>query len=717
MAETDDIETLEKRLGLRDVYTICVGAMFSSGFFFLPGVAAANTGPSVVLAYAVSAVLMLPALYSIAELASAMPRAGGAYFFIHRSLGPWFGVMGGVGLWLVLVLKSAFALVGMGAYVALYFDVPMKPLAVALTVAFGLLNTVGVKGTARLQNLLVFTLVPILAYFVAAGFFDVGEAGIGAVTEERFTPFFAFGTLGFVSTVGLVSISYAGLTKIASAAEEVRDVDRNIPLGMLLSLATAATIYVGGVYIMVAVIPPDDLRGDLTPVATAGEEVLHWLPADAGIALIVIAAIASFASTGNAGILTASRYPLAMARDQLVWRGFERLGRFATPTRSIVATCVTMIAIIVFLDVESLAKLGSAFILLTFAMISLAVIIMRESKIKAYAPGYRTPLYPWMQIAGIVSMLGLIATLGVFAILFVVVIVVLSSIWYRSYVKERVEVQGAIFSYLRRLGQLGESGVNQELWRLLQERGSSEEDTYEELVTGALTQELVGPLMVNTAVDQLAEALAPAFQMSDDEMRDDLARALENAITPEGTDVAIAHAVLEILRAPLLVLVRIEQGLRLESGQQFPGQDRDSTPDDDTSHARSVGGLILFFSPDDTMTQHFRILAEVAAQVENPAFTEHWNRGEDQYKLREALLRRDRFVVVEVGANGAPNSLDGRRIADLDWPVDIEVALLQRDGRTIFPSSDDRLQEGDRMTVIGPPELIEDLIGPNDSPT
>jgi len=109
------MKRLKKELGLFDVYAISTGAMFSSGFFLLPGIAAAETGPSVVLAYFLAALLMTPAMLSMAELAAAMPRAGGTYFFLDRTMGPLVGTIGGFGTWLALVLKSAFALIGLGA--------------------------------------------------------------------------------------------------------------------------------------------------------------------------------------------------------------------------------------------------------------------------------------------------------------------------------------------------------------------------------------------------------------------------------------------------------------------------------------------------------------------------------------------------------------------------------------------------------------------------
>ncbi len=169
---------LKKELHLLDVYVIATGAMFSSGFFLLPGLAAAGTGPSVVLAYFLSGLLIVPAMLSQAELATAMPRAGGAYYFLDRTLGPLVGMIGGMGTWIALILKSAFALIGMGAYLGIVLDVPVKPLAVTLTVLFAALNIVGAKQSTKLIRILVFTLLAILGFFILHGVIAVASAVI-----------------------------------------------------------------------------------------------------------------------------------------------------------------------------------------------------------------------------------------------------------------------------------------------------------------------------------------------------------------------------------------------------------------------------------------------------------------------------------------------------------------------------------------------------------
>lgn len=166
-----------------------------------------------VLAYLLASFFILPAMFSVAELSTAMPRAGGAYYFLDRSMGPMVGTIGGLGTWLALVLKSAFALIGMGAYLAIYIEVPVKPLAVALTVVFMVINIVGAKETSGLQRILVAVVVGILAFFIIQGLVEVFRIGIGTTVREQFTPFLPFGVTGLIGTIGFVFVSYAGLTK------------------------------------------------------------------------------------------------------------------------------------------------------------------------------------------------------------------------------------------------------------------------------------------------------------------------------------------------------------------------------------------------------------------------------------------------------------------------------------------------------------------------
>lgn len=702
---SDPPKRLDKELGLFDVYAISTGAMFSSGFFLLPGLAAAKTGPSVALAYLVAGLFILPAMFSVAELATAMPRAGGAYYFLDRALGPLVGTVGGLGTWLALVLKSAFALVGMGAYLGIYFEIPIKPLAIGLTVAFMLINIVGAKETSGLQRVLVTALLAILAFFMvqglvalATGGVEAGNAPTGGASggaeglRERFRPFLAFGFQGFMATVGFVFVSYAGLTKVASVAEEIRNPDRNIPLGMVLSLATAAVVYTVGVLIIVAVLPPDELRHDLTPVATAAEQFFSWLPGGAGVMLIVAAAIAAFASTGNAGILSASRYPLAMARDNLVSTRFGRLGRFRTPTFAIVVTALLMIVSIAFLDVEGIAKLASAFQLALFALVCLAVIIMRESRIEGYDPGFRSPLYPWIQIFGFVTPFWLIAEMGELAVIFTIGLIGLTNGWYFLYARSRTTRAGAIFHTFARLGELQHAGLDLELRGIVKEKGLREEDPFDEVVARARVIDAGADESFAAVLARASGVLSVQTGVPADRLRSGFEQEVRAGFMPVARGAAMPHLrVAEGLERPAMLLVRSVEGLRLGA------------------EGEPVHAVFFLLSPMDKPGQHLRLLGHLATHVDDEGFVERWLAARDHDELRRTLLREERSLSLRVARGGPTEPWIGRPIRELDLPGGCLVALIRRGMHGIIPHGDTVLEEGDRLTVIAGPAAIRKL--------
>ncbi|PAP76449.1 amino acid permease [Rubrivirga marina] len=703
---TDDAPRLKKELKLFDVYAICTGAMFSAEFFLLPGLAMAYAGPSVVLAYFVSGLLVLPAMFSQAELATAMPRAGGTYYFIDRALGPLVGTVGGLGTWLSLVFKSAFALIGVGAYLVLFMDLPIKPVAVGMTVAFTVLNIFGAKETSGLQRFLVTTLVLVLTVFVLQGVVEIVSSDVGAVAEAKFTPFMPFGVGSLFATIGLVFAAYAGLTKVASVAEEVENPDRNIPLGMMLSLGTAVLVYTVGVYILVAVLDPVALMEDLTPVATAARDILDWiptpggLPESTGVLLITIAALAAFASTGNAGILSASRYPLAMARDRLITRRLGAIGRFHTPAPAILVTGGAMVLCILLLDVEGVAKLASAFNLLVFGLINLAVIVMRESHIPSYVPGFRTPLYPWMQIVGILTSVLLIVQMGAVAIGFTGGVSVLCVVWYVYYVRRNVEVEreGAIYHLFARLGQRRYEPLDSELRTILKEKGLRDETPFEHLVTHAEVLDLDERRDYEDVVREASGLLAADVPLSVDDLSEGFLEGARYGSTPVSQGAALPHQRLPGLADPRLVMVRCRPGLSIPV---------DTTGDERPDADARVHAVFFLLSPEEPPGRHLRTLANIASRIDEADFMDQWLAAENEQDLKEVLLRNDRFLALHLRPTDATAPLIGRALKDLRLPTGVLVALIHRDGHSTVPSGGTVLEAGDRITFIGDTQSIE----------
>ncbi len=689
--------TLSKELGLSDVYAIATGAMFSSGFFLLPGLAAAETGPSVFLAYLVSGIIVLPTMFSVAELATAMPRSGGTYYIIDRSLGPMFGTIGGFGSWIALVLKSAFALIGMGAYIAIFFDVPIVPIAVLLTIVFGILNVVGAKETTLLQKILVAALVTIMIFYVVQGLFAVFSPELIEHTRSRFTPLFIDGAYGFFATVGMVFVSYAGLTKVASIAEEVKNPDRNIPLGMFLAIITAVFVYVVGVFIMVSVLDPDAFREDLTPVATAGEAFLTWLPDPVGLILIVIAAVAAFASTGNAGIMSASRYPMAMARDKLINDRFANIGKLGTPHWSILATVLMMVLILVAFNVSEVAKLASAFQLLLFGLLNLAVIVMRESKIQEYDPGFNSPFYPWLQIIGIILSIILIFEMGVLSILFTIVVSVFGVFWYRYYASNRVDRQGAIFHVHARLGENKDQGLEVEMRGILKEKGLRTEDQYEEMISRAEVIDVKNNIKYPALVKKVTQLFASKLSRPVEELEEVVKEFDEDHIIPISTGVALNHARIPGNVSPEIVLVRIKKGMKTEKIGHLK------------SESETIHAILYFVSSEEDTGQHLRMLAQIAEKVGVKNFIERWNAAEDEGELREILLRDERFIRLILDKNNGTGQYVGKMIKDLKLPGQSLITIIYRNGEIKIPHGVTVLQEGDELSIIGNKEDIDSL--------
>ncbi len=441
------MKELERDLGLPSVLAISVGAMIGSGIFILPALALKIAGPAVILAYLLAGLLVVPAALSKSEMATAMPEAGGTYIYIERGMGPLLGTIAGAGTWFSLSFKGALALVGGVPYLLLLFDLPLKPVALALAALLILVNVVGAKQTGRLQVGIVVVMLAALGWFAA------GSAP--SVQTGNYADFFADGIGGLLAATGLVFVSYAGVTKVASVAEEVEDPGRNIPLGILGSLAFTTVLYVAIVAVLVGVTDPGSVAGTLTPVAVAAEVTLGR----AGVVAVILAAILALVSTANAGILSSSRYPFAMSRDSLAPPSLSAVNdRFGTPVNSITLTGVVLLVLIAFVPILDIAKLASAFQIMVFALINLAVVAFREGSAE-YEPEFSSPLYPWMQVFGAVTGLALLTQMGTVALAGAALITVASVVWYLVYVRPRVRREGAATDAIRR--QVGRESLTE----------------------------------------------------------------------------------------------------------------------------------------------------------------------------------------------------------------------------------------------------------------
>ena len=367
-----------------------------------------------------------------------MPKSGGTYVYIERAFGPLFGTIAGIGLWLSLLLKSAFSLVGLSAYLYVVVNIDeayTKAIALLALLLIFLLNVFGLKKVEKTQLVIVTTSIISLIVIIVLGFnsFD------SKLTE----PVFSDGTNGFIAGVAFLYISYAGVTKIAAIAGEIKNPAKNLPLTMIISLFLITTIYCLVALALVGNVEASILATDIKPIhtlfQTIGGETF-------GLIAGVVGAL-TLMSMANSGVLASSRFPFAMSKDGLLPSYLAGINsRFMTPVSAILTTSILIALAIIFLDVVKIAKLASAFKVLMFIFNELTVIVLRETNAQWYKPTFKSPMYPYVQIFGILSGIVLLAYLGVMPVVSVIGVVILGFLIFLVY-GSKSERSGVASSY------------------------------------------------------------------------------------------------------------------------------------------------------------------------------------------------------------------------------------------------------------------------------
>jgi len=623
---------LDRKLGFWDVFCISTGAMISSGLFVLPGQAFKTTGPAVILAYALAAIMVIPGLLAKAELATAMPKSGGSYFFVERSMGALPGTLAGLANWLSIALKSAFAMVGIGAFVFLIFpDVGLTPtqwewiikgVAIICCIIFTILNIVSVKLTSRIQSVMVIGLLVVLGLFIFTGIPNVNQ-------HPNFDNFMEKGIWRVFATAGLIFVSFGGLTKIASIAEEIRNPGRNIPGAMFMSFIVVSLLYIGAIFVMVGVTDAKILAagpyGSLTPLSHAAN---NFMAGRAGMLLLSAAAILAFITTGNSGILSASRSPLAMSRDGLLPSVLQKIShRYGTPHVSILITCGFMIATIALLSISNLIKVASTMMLTLFLLMNVAVLIMRSSKIQNYRPVYRSPLFPWLPLAGIIIYGGLIGamtaalkdpvpliTMGVF--------VVAGVVWYFIYGHRHSDRESALVHLVRIVAakEIRHGKLEQELREIALDREEIIYDRFDKLARDCEILDLPPGATADEMFTMAAEILAKRMKTKPEELLKKFKEREAESSTLIAPGLAIPHIIVEGENHFDILPVRCKEGVRF--GEQH----------------ELVNMAFILVGSQDERNFHLRALMAIVQIVREEGFADRWMNAPGIEHLRDILL-------------------------------------------------------------------------------
>jgi amino acid transporter/mannitol/fructose-specific phosphotransferase system IIA component (Ntr-type) len=610
-------ETLKKALGTKEIFSMAAGAMISSGLFVLPSVVFALAGPSIILSYIFAGLLMLPAVLSKTELATAMPKAGGTYFFVHRSMGPLFGTFAGFASWFSMSLKSAFAVAGLGIVLHPYIGVLPggKLISIGFILLLTLLNLLSVRESGTVQVVTVSLLIALILFYIFGG--------LNHIEVGRYVPFKTGGWQGMFTVTGMVFISYGGLTKVASVAGEVKNPGKTIPRGMFSAYVAVSLLYVLTVFVTVGLLPGSDIVHAAAPISLGASRIAGRV----GAGLLYAAAALAFVTTANAGLLSASRVPLAMAKDNLMPSFFSRVNvRLKTPVISILFTSLFMLLVVVFLDLENLVKVASTMMLLLFLFVNVSVIIMRQSGIVSYKPKFRSPLYPYAQIAGIVTYTALIPQMGTVPLLITGGFGLGTVSWYFLYSKRRSRRESALISVVEKATsrEMRSDSLTRELKEILIERDEIVEDRFDTIIKDAEILDVPGSIDYRELFHRVSELFARDFGMPEPEIFDLLMKREKESTTVIHEGLAIPHIIVEGEGRFEIVVARSTGGI------VFHG---DAPP---------VHVVFALAGSRDERNFHLTALMAIAQILQNTDFMTLWLKARNVEELRNLILLAER---------------------------------------------------------------------------
>jgi amino acid transporter/nucleotide-binding universal stress UspA family protein len=400
---------------------IGVGAMIGAGIFVLTGIAAGVSGPASILAFALNGAVTLLTAFAYAELATAIPEAGGGYAYVRRAFPGAVGFTAGWMLWFAYTVACSLYALGFAGYFWEFFIKYLPGLAHAtfgvvgengaillvtllVGIAFVRLNARGTGVTGKAENFLTVTKLIVLGVFIVYGLRRVFAAPEQAVAS--FNPFFPEGMGGVIVAMGLTFIAFEGYDLIATVAEEIKEPEINIPRATFISLGITMVMYLLILFVSLAAVQPPDGRPSWRFLGDYGETAIvraaeGFMPAF-GVAIIVFGGLLSTMSALNATIMASSRVAFSMGRDRLLPGAMATIHpERRTPHVAIMATGVILLAMALTLPIEAVGSAASLIFLLTFSMVNLSVITLRR-KAPELKRRYKVPFYPVVPILGIV---------------------------------------------------------------------------------------------------------------------------------------------------------------------------------------------------------------------------------------------------------------------------------------------------------------------------
>jgi amino acid transporter len=412
---------LKRNLGFFSITMLGVGAMIGAGIFVLIGLATKVTGPSLLLAFLLNALIALIVGSNYAELGSSIPQAGGAFYWLKTAWGNKMGFYTGWMSWFANSVACALYATAFSTFaveLARYFGFPLMDnyvnqsfFAVGALLVLSYINSMSVLSSGILENIVTLLKIFVLLLLVYFAFLKV----LDPVPINSFSPFFKDGIKGLLSSMGLIFIAFEGYEIISQTGEEVRDPQHNIPKAILWSIIISAGIYILVGFSILATIqngeghsPAEYIAslGELGLVEAAGQLMPH------GRLMLLIAGVASTLSAMNATIYSSGRILFALSRNELVSDFLSSVHpRHGTPYRAIWASFIVMVSFVLLLPLKDIAASADVMFLLIFVLVCICVIRLRKTRPDIIRP-YKVPFYPYTNYIGILCGLILSFSLG-----------------------------------------------------------------------------------------------------------------------------------------------------------------------------------------------------------------------------------------------------------------------------------------------------------------
>src|SRR5712692_4046919 len=415
------IHKLKRTLTAFDLTVLGIGAIIGTGIFVLVGTAAVGdadrpgAGPALAVSFIISGAACLLAALCYAEFASMIPVAGSAYTYTYATMGEFFAWVTGWSLVLEYGIACVAVSIGWSGYFASILDRAGVHLPASLTnapyeggrvnlpavlivLALTALLVIGIKESARVTGVIVTIKIVVVLFFIAVGAF--------AVNPENWSPFMPNGFAGVGAAAAVIFFAYIGFDAVSTTAEEARNPQRDVPIGILTSLIVCTILYVAVAAVLTGIVPYKDIHVK-APVAEALNAVgYRW-----GSALVAIGAVAGITSVLIVMLLGQIRVFYAMSRDGLLSPWLSAVHpRYGTPHHATLVTGITVAILAGVVPIGVAAELTNIGTLFAFTLVCGAVLVLRRIRPELKRP-FRTPFVPVVPVLGMLACLGIMSFL------------------------------------------------------------------------------------------------------------------------------------------------------------------------------------------------------------------------------------------------------------------------------------------------------------------